>query len=145
MASTVVTSNVQSAVVEYGIFCELWPQTVTRGGDRHKIGLEVELIGSHTPDLGHLNPACSICARVRSVLLAIAKLVIHATASESHALTYDINSHANSILCLPARGNRSFVSVSFNVSWNDKTGPSLEADVVNDIKECLSQFGIPER
>jgi hypothetical protein len=32
-------------------FGRLWPQFESAGGDRRLVGLEVELIGSHTPDL----------------------------------------------------------------------------------------------
>ena len=65
--------------------------------------------------------------------------------SDSRPIHCSIDSHTNSILCLPARGNRSFVSVSLNSSWSDKAGPGLEVDVLSDIKERLSRFGIRQR
>jgi len=36
------------------------------------VGFEVELIGFHTSDLNHLDPACPDCRHVRSVLFGIA-------------------------------------------------------------------------
>ena len=58
------------------------------------------------------------------------------------SLTYDIDSHSNSILCLPALGNRSAVSVSFYVSWGRANGPAFETDLMNGIKTSLNRWGI---
>ena len=145
MASAVVIADLQSAVVGYGIFCELWPQFVGRGGELQKVGLEVELIGSHTPEITHIDPACPMCLRVRTLLLAVARQIITRMTSDSRPITCSIDSHANSILCLPARGNRAFVWVSLNIFWSEKARPSLEADMLCDIKDILNKFGIRQR
>jgi len=140
MASVIVSSDLQSALTRYALFCKLWPQFVVRGGERQRVGLEAELIGSHTPDVNHIDPACPRCIRVRSLLTAVARGAI--SALSALPVTCSIDSHTNSILCLPARGNRSFVSVSLNIFWSDKAGSSLEADVLSDIKGCLSEFRV---
>ena len=146
MASAVVSSELQSALAGYSIFGKLWPQFLVRGGERQKVGLEIELIGSHTPDLFHIDPACPICIRLRSLLIAIARRTISTLRSRSLPVRCSVDSHTNSILCLPALGNRAFVSVSLNVFWSDKAESSLEADVLSEINGCLSDFGVrPER
>jgi hypothetical protein len=145
MASAVVSSDLQFLVSEYGVYCELWPQFAVGGRERRRLGLEVELIGSHTPDVNHIDPACPMCSRLRSLLLAVAKRIMRQTTSDSRPIHCSIDSHTNSILCLPARGNRSFVWVSLSISWSDKAGLSLEADVLSDIKERLSRLGIRQR
>ena len=66
MASAVVSLALQSSVSEYAVFYELWPQFAARGGERQQLGLEVELIGSHTSDVNHIDPACPMCSRLRS-------------------------------------------------------------------------------
>jgi len=145
MASTVVSSDLQFAVSENGMFYELLPQLAVIGGERKRLGLEVELIGSHTPDVNHIDPACPMCSRVRSFLLVVAKRIMRQITSDSSPIHCSIDSHTNSVLCLPARGSRSLVSVSLNISWSDKARPGLEADLLGDIKERLSRFGIRQR
>lgn len=144
MASAVLNSGLQLPVSEY-VFVELWLQFAVRDGERRRVGVEVELISSHTRDVNHIDPGCAMCAQLRSFLLVVAKRVMRQITSDSRPIDCSIDSHQNSILCLPARGNRSFVSVSLNVLWGDKAGSSVEADVLSDIKESLSKFGIRQR
>ena len=75
MATPALNSRVQSLVTEYGVFWQFWPQFEQTHGERRLVGFEVELIGSHTSDLNHVDPACPTCRHVRSVLLAIADLM----------------------------------------------------------------------
>jgi hypothetical protein len=143
MASDAV-AYMQSEIAEYGVFWQLWPQFDVRAGERRPVGLEVELIGAHTLDRNHLDPACPKCKNVKFVLLGIANLIITSVFKHDH-LTYDVDSHPNSILCLPALGNRSAVSVSIDVWWNDANGKTCEADLLNKIKTFLSDYGIHQR
>jgi hypothetical protein len=145
MATPALNSRVQSLAIEYGVFWQLWPQFEQIDGERRLVGYEVELIGSHTSDLNHIDPACPACRHVRSVLLALADLVPGELALSRHSLTYDIDSHSNSILCLPALGNRSAVSVSIYVSWSRANGSLLETDLMNGIKMSLNRWGIHQR
>jgi hypothetical protein len=97
MASPVSSSRVQSAIAKYGVFWQLWPQFDSTGGERRQVGFEVELIGFHTPDLNHVDPACPMCHHVRSVLLGVADLLLEKGVFSRDSLTYDIDSHSNSI------------------------------------------------
>ena len=63
-SAPLVRTPPRTAVTEYGIFWELWPQFVGTGSERQSVGLEVELIGSHTMDANHLDPTCPMCRRV---------------------------------------------------------------------------------
>jgi hypothetical protein len=58
---------------------------------------------------------------------------------------YGIDSHSNSILCLPALGNRSAVSVSISLSWNHAPAPMFEADLQTNIKTLLAKYRIHQR
>ena len=145
MATAALNSRVQSLVTEYGVFSQFWPQFEQTDGERHLVGFEVELIGSHTSDLNHVDPACPTCRHVRSVLLAIADLMPGELTLSRNSLTYNIDSHSNSILCLPTLGNRSAVSVSIFVSWNRPNGQSLETDLLSEIKAFLNGWGIHQR
>jgi len=145
MATPALSSRVQSAVAEYGFFWQLWPQFDGTGGERRLVGLEMELIGSHTSDLNHLDPACPMCHHVRSVLLEIVGLLLREASPNQNRLTYEIDAHSNSVLCLPALGNRSAVSVSIYVFWNRSSGQALETDLVSEFKAFLARWGIHQR
>jgi hypothetical protein len=145
MATAALNSQVQSLVTEYGVFWQSWPQFEQTRGERRLIGYEVELIGSHNSDLNHLDPACSTCRHVRSVLLAIAEAIPEDGTVGHNSLMYNVDSHSNSILCLPALGNRSAVSVSVYVSWNRSPGASFETELLNEIKTFLNRWGIHQR
>ena len=145
MTTSALNSGVQSLVSEYGVFWQLWPQFEQTHGERRVVGFEVELIGSHTSDLNHVDPACQRCRNVRAVLLSIANLVPPDLALGLKSLTYNIDSHSGAILCLPALGNRSAVSVSIYLSWSGSKGPSFETDLLNGVKRSLNRLGIHQR
>ena len=145
MATLALNSRVQSLVTEYGVFWQSWPQYEQTHGERRLVGFEVELIGSHTSDRKHVDPSCSSCRYVRSVLLAIADLMPGELNLSQNSLTYNIDSHSNSIVCLPALGNRSAVWVSIYVFSNRANGQSFETDLMNGIKALLNGWGIHQR
>ena len=136
------TQVLQSLVAEYNSFWQVWPQYEQANGERRLVGFEVELIGSHTSDLNHVDPACRRCRSVRAVLLAIADLLPREANLGENSLTYNIDSHSNSVLCLPALGYRSAVSVSIYVSWNRSNSQSFETDMLTAIKSFLNRWGI---
>jgi len=145
MTTSALNSQVQSLVAEYSVFWQFWPQFEQIHGERRLVGFEVELIGFHTSDLNHLDPACPACRHVRSVLLAIALAMPRETSFRRNYLTYNIDSHSNSIVCLPALGNRSAVWVSIYVFLNRANGQSFETDLLNEVKTFLNRCGIHQR
>jgi hypothetical protein len=145
MATPTLNSRVQSLATEYGVFWQFWPQFEQTHGERRLVGFEVELIGSHASDLNHVDPACPTCRHVRSVLLAIADLMPGELTLSRNSFTYDIDSHSNSIVRLPALGNRSAVWVSVYIFLTRANGQSLETDLLNKIKTFLHRWGIHQR
>jgi len=145
MATLALNSRVQSLVTEYGVFWQFWPQFEQTHDERRLLGFEVELIGSHTSDPNHVDPACPTCRHVRSGLLAIMDLMLGELNLSRNSLTYNIDSHSNSIVCLPALGNRSAVWVSIYVFLYRANDPSFETDLLNGIKTFLATCGIHQR
>ena len=146
MATAVLNSRMQSLVTEYGVFWQLWPQFEQTHSERRLVGFEVELFGSHASNLNHVDPACSTCSYVRSVLLAIADLMPEKLTLSRDSITCNIDSHSNSIVCLPAFGNRSAAWVSIYVLLNRANGESFETDnLLTEIKNFLSRCGIHQR
>ncbi len=145
MATAGLNSRVQSLVSEYGVFWQFWPQFEQTHGERRLVGFELELIGSHTSDLNHVDFACPKCRNVRAVLLAMTDLLPREASLDANSLAYNIDSHSNSILFLPALGNRSAVSVSIYVSWSRSNGQLFETDLLGGIKTFLNKWGIHQR
>lgn len=144
MATSALNSRMQSIVEAYNIFGQLWPHFEdTEGGERRMVGLELELIGSHTSEASHVDPSCPMCQHVRSVLLDIADLMSKDDAGEREdGLFYDIDSHWNSIVSLPEPENRSAVSVSIIVTWSRAADRVFATDLQRKIKDFLDRYGI---
>ena len=145
MTTPALNSRVQYLATEYGVFWQFWPQFEQTHGERRLVGFEVELIGSHTSDLNHVDPACPRCRNVRAVLLSIASLVPADLALDVNSLTYNIDSHSGAILCLPALGNRSAVWVTVYLSWSRSNGQSFETDLLTEVRALLNKWGIHQR
>ena len=144
MATSVVNSRLESIIAAYGIFWQMWPQVEQIGGERRLIGLEVELIGFHASEASHVDPSCSMCHHVRSVLLDIAQLITNDDV-DGNALWYDVDSHWNSIFRLPALGNRAAVSVSITISWSGTADQAFETDLQSKIKAFMDRYSIHQR
>lgn len=142
MASSILNSRLQSAVLEYGVFCQLWPKFDGSNGEHRLTGAEVELIGSHIADPNHLDPACPMCHHVRSALLTIANDLVQQTRLTSPDFLVDVDSHANLVLILPALRNRSLVTVSINFCWNEASRNDVQSHALTDIRTFLSECGI---
>jgi hypothetical protein len=145
MASLSLGSPTHSVVDEYGIFWQLWPQSEQAGGERRVVALEVELIGAHAADLNHVDPACPKCHRVRSALLKVADCMLREAFLRRDGLRCEVDPHSNSILCLPALGNRSAVWVTICIRWNRANGHASDEDLSAEIKMCLDKWGIHQR
>lgn len=145
MASPAMSPRVRSVVNEFGVFWQQWPEFEQISGERRLVGLEVELIGSHASNNNHLDPSCRLCHRVRLALLGIAYLMVEDLRGSGNSLTYNVDSHSNSILCLPALGNRAAVSVSINVHWKAASSQALEMDLQGKLKAFLARHSIHQR
>lgn len=145
MAVPASVSQIEDLITKYCVFWQSWPQFEQTHGERRLVGLEVELIGFHASDLNHIDPSCPRCRNVRAVLLVVAGLLPRAVTVREGSITYNIDSHSHSILCLPALGNRAAVSVSIFVSWNRSTDHSVETDLLTQVRTFLDRSGIRQR
>lgn len=145
MAAPALSAQGRSVLGEYNAFWQAWPQFEEASGERRLVGFEVELIGYHDSELAHVDPACPICHRVRSVLLGIADRMLQEGSLNQASAIWNIDSHSNSVLCLPALGNRSAVSVSLNLFWGRTTKQTFETDLLSKVRLLLSKYGIHQR
>jgi len=128
----------------YGVFWQSWPQFEGANGEHRLAGIELELIGRHASDLNHIDPTCPLCRHVRCVLLEIADLLLREAVLTREFFTY-IDSHSNSVLCLPALGNRSAVSISVYIYYNGPSGQGVDADLLTQVKSYLEKWGIHQK
>ena len=145
MATPAMRPQGLSVVSEYGVFWQQWPEFEQADGERRLVGLEVELIGSHASNDDHIDPSCRMCHQVRRVLLGIAYLMVQDLRGSDNFLTYNVDSHSNSILCLPALGNRAAVSVSISIHWRTASGQSFETDLQGKLRTFLARHSIHQR
>lgn len=145
MASPAMSTHRPSEFSEYGVFSQQWPEFEQTDGERHMVGLEVELIGSHSSTDNHIDPSCRMCHHVRLVLLGLAYLMVQDLRSSENPLTCNVDPHSNSILCLPVLGNRAAVSVSVNLRWRPASAQAFEMDLQGKLRAFLARYGIHQR
>lgn len=148
MATSATQPRLTGLLRSYAILWQLWPQYAIAHGERRQTGFEVELIGSHTLDPSHLDPGCEHCRRVRSILLAVAQNLSHDVFRNQDSVSYDIDQHSASIVCLPGLANRPCVTVSIIVTNShvfEGTRDRLDDSLVSNAREYLAEFGILQR
>ena len=129
----------------YKVCCKVWPEYVVFEGGLRQVGFELELLGSHSADAGHLDPSCPLCRRVRSTLLAVA---VDFVPSSIKSVRCEIDTHSDSITYDPGLGNRPFVTVSIRILHErnfDQPVDASETTCLKRIKEHLAKFGVRER
>lgn len=148
MVTSATQPKLNGLLRSYTMLWQLWPQYAVLHGERRQIGFELELIGSHTLDPNHLDPGCLQCHRVRSILLAIAENVAHEVFPNHHSVSYDIDPHSASIVCIPGLANRPCVTVSIIVTDNhvfERATGGLGDAVVSNARTYLAELGILQR
>lgn len=148
MVTSATQPEVNSFLRSSAVLWQLWPQHAVIHGERRQIGFELELIGSHTLDSNHLDPGCTQCYQLRSILLAIADQLAHDVFRDHDSVTYDIDPHSASIVCLPGLANRPCVTVSIIVTEShalDRAPGTLSDLVVSRARDYLAELGIPQR
>jgi hypothetical protein len=105
----------------------------------------VELSGSHSPDSSHLDPTCRRCKQVRAALLAIAVCVVP---SPGNSVSYEIDTHSQSIMCAPRLGNHPVVTLSIRILHAhgfDQSIDACEISCLNEIQGHLEEIGVHQR
>lgn len=130
----------------YKVRYHVWPEYLVADGVPRQVGFEVELVGAHTSDPNHLDPACLICHHVRSALRDIAEILIHnAAVAGNGAVSCQVEPHDGEIVW---SGNCAVVAVSIVVRrTHDFARPTDAAElaVLNAIQSDLSELGIGSR
>ncbi len=149
LATTAIKPKARGSLSQYGVFWHVWPQHAIVDGERRQIGVELELMGSHTADPSHLDPDCPECCRVRFALIRIAEYLIRdVLTGMQEPLGCEIDPHSTCIISSPGLQNRPYVSVSILITNGGGVSdckPVTDKFALIAVKESLSEFGIPER
>ena len=145
MASLEASQNLTELVRGYNIACEVWPEYLVVGKEIRKVGFELELLGAHSSDSYHFDPACPKCERVRASLLAIAGDIV---ARSGNSVKYEIVAHLQSVKYVLRRGHRPFLTVSIRILHKqefDQPIDAYEMSALQQIKGHLEELGVAER
>lgn len=127
-------------------FLHVWPVHVPSNGVGREFAVEIELIGSHTSDPGHLDPSCPACRRLRSELLSIAQTAIRRISAITSATEFEIYADPACIVCSPHDGQRPSVTVSIYVRNSFASSAQNGFFIaVSQLKQALTALGIRER
>ena len=149
MATPELKLNLNEVMKQYTLFWKIWPEYVLVGSERRQVGFEVELIGSHSSDPSHIDPACAICHRVQHVLLLIAAATVEEIGHEAQdSVRYEITDDPQSVVCSPGWGNRACVAISIHILHKrgfDHPVSQAEADFLESIRTHLLELGLSQR
>jgi len=149
--ATILNNNLRSSPDQcpdnYVVFWHLWPQQAVVDDERRQVGFELELMGSHSPDAGHLDPECIKCSGLRSALVSVAEQLADKILSEfGDSVTAEVDPHAASIICLPSLAYRACITVSVIFAHKQL----LDGDDARDesmlarLRQYLVELTIPE-
>jgi hypothetical protein len=125
------------------IFMQVWKLTAPNGAAHFQSAVELELIGSHTPDLHHLDHSCPACRRLRARMEFIART---AAAAAKTKTMFEIYTDPRRIVCLPANGQRPSVSVSIYL-WDRSESSTQDgaSSSVSQVQQELAALGVRSR
>ena len=127
------------------VLLQVWPVYSVRNKERVQVGFELELLGSHSVDPGHLSPACSECSRLRAALYGVAGHFAREANLNGHGPLFCTVTSPSSIVCLQRYNNRAFVRVSMEIhTRSDLALGSAEIARINELRARMRDRGIHE-
>ena len=103
----------QDLVSRYQVCWDVWPAETMVDGKRQKIGFELELSGTHQPDVKNASPGCHSCREVFNGLHKIAEHILPSKADRPSE--YVIGTYEPSIRYSRNRGSRPDVSLTIQI------------------------------
>lgn len=129
----------------YNVHWEVWPEYALDHGNLRQIGVEVELVGSHTSDPKHVNPTCPRCHEVRMALSEIADTIVARRAGNiSNGLSWYTRAPDHSLILDARTGFRPLVSFSIVIQKQplDENFSQDDAAALFVLKDDLAELGI---
>ena len=133
----------QDLVSRYRVCWDVWPENEIVDGKLRQIGFELELSGTHPPEVKNPSPGCHYCHDVFSALLRIAE---HILPSNSGQLSkFDVSPYEQIIRYSRRRGLRPDVSLSIHIVHR-QLGPvdECEQHSLHEMERRLAGLGVSE-
>ena len=146
MITTEQSPSVLRELVERFRVCwEIWPEHTCVGKERRQVGFQLELYGTHEPEVAHPEAGCPACQRIFAALHAIADWILP---KEKRPSTYKIGSYDQAIRYSPARGKRPDVTLSIKIIHREgyeAPVDACEARCLKEMEQRLRELGVSER
>lgn len=131
----------QELVGRYRVCWDVWPEEAMVDGRRQQIGFELELSGTHPPEVKNASPGCRSCREVFSGLRQIAEHILPSKADRPSE--YVISSYDPSIRYSQKRGSRPDISLTIKIVHRRGLGPVDECEqrCLKVMEERLAALG----
>ena len=132
----------QELVSRYRVCWDVWPAETVVDRKLQKIGFELELSGTHPPDVTNVSPGCHSCREVFNGLRQIAEHILPSKADRPSE--YVISNYEPSIRYSRSRGSRPDVSLTIQILHRQGFGPVDECEqrCLKAMEESLAALGI---
>ena len=127
------TGFLQELVRRYRVCWDEWPEEMMVDGKRRQIGFELELSGTHPPEVKNPNPGCHYCQEIFSALSEIAAYIL--PSKSDRPSEYVIGSYEQSIRYSRKRGSRPDISLTIKIIHRQGFGPVDECE-----RRCLAEM-----
>lgn len=137
--------ELRELVGRYRVCWEVWPEYLYVQKERRQVGFQLELCGTHEPEVEHPEPGCPDCQRIFVALRAIADWILP---SEKRPSTYEIGPYDQAIRYSSVRRNRPDVTLTVKILHREGFERSVDACEVRCLKEMqqgLKELGACER
>jgi len=131
----------QALVSRYRVCWDVWPEKEIMDGKVRQIGFELELAGTHPPEVKNPSPGCLYCHDVFSALLRIAEHILPPNSGQLSK--YDISPYEQIIRYSRKRSLRPDVSLSIYIVHRQR-GPvdECEQHSLDEMEKQLAGLGV---
>ncbi len=126
-------AQLKQLVTRYRVCWDVWPEYVYVASKRRQIGFELELSGTHEPNIEHPSPGCEHCRRVFLALVETAEWILP---RETRPTRYDLEPYETKIHYSQVRNSRPDVSLSMKILHRQGGFDPVDACEVR----CLSEM-----
>jgi len=137
--------QVRELVGHYRVCWEVWPECIWVNNQRRQIGFQLELYGTHEPEVDHPSPGCPACLRLFTALRGIEEWILP---KEKRPSTYEIGPYDQAIRYSPRRRNRPDVTLRIGIIHRqgyEAPVDACEVQCLEEMKDRLKELGAHER
>lgn len=137
--------DLRELVGRYRVCWEVWPEYLYVQKERKQVGFQLELCGTHEPEVEHPEPGCPHCQCIFVALRAIANWILP---REKRPSIYQIGPYDQAIRYSSVRRNRPDVTLTVKILHREGFERPVDACEVRCLKEMyqgLKELGACER